>query len=60
MLTGWGKIGGYWYYFDPSGLMQTGRQTIDGVEYYLNEDVYHTNGNAPFGTLMDHREPENI
>jgi glucan-binding YG repeat protein len=33
MLTGWQQIGDRTFYFRPSGAMQTGKATIDGVEY---------------------------
>lgn len=30
----------YWYYADGSGVLQSGWQTINGVEYYFNPDYY--------------------
>ena len=36
-----GKSGTYWYYFGTDGVMLTGRQTIKGKDYYLNESAFH-------------------
>ena len=35
MVTGWKKIGKYWYYMDRSGEMKTGWQYIDKNWFYL-------------------------
>ncbi|MGU8487710.1 N-acetylmuramoyl-L-alanine amidase family protein [Clostridium perfringens] len=32
---GWQYIDGYWYYFNPDGIMQTGWQYIDNQWYYF-------------------------
>lgn len=34
----WYSVGGKWYYFDDEGIMQTGKQTIEGSIYYLGDD----------------------
>lgn len=35
-MDGWQKIGSYWYYFDGSGVMQTG--WVDNENYYCDEN----------------------
>ena len=35
-VTGMKKIGSYWYYFNDSGIMQTGVQTVGDKKYYFN------------------------
>jgi GH25 family lysozyme M1 (1,4-beta-N-acetylmuramidase) len=35
-----GKSGTHWYYFGADGVMLTGRQTIKGKDYYLNESAF--------------------
>ena len=35
-LTGWIDDGGYWYYADKDGYMQTGWVEVNGVWYYFN------------------------
>lgn len=35
-----GKNGTFWYYFGADGVMLTGRQTIKGKDYYLNESAF--------------------
>lgn len=34
----WGKINGYWYLFDSSGVMLTGWQLCGDTYYYMNRD----------------------
>lgn len=35
MQTGWEKVGGTWYYLNPSGAMRTGWIELDDTWYYL-------------------------
>ena len=43
-VTGWKKIGKYWYYFNSKGIMQTGFQTIDKCKYYFNSKGVRMSG----------------
>ena len=54
MQTGWQRLGGQWYYLDPSGAMQTGWQAINGKYYYLgtNGAMYY-NTWTPDGKYVD-------
>ena len=38
MVTGWKKIGSYWYYFNDSGHMQTGWLQRGSTWYYLDSE----------------------
>lgn len=37
--NGWVRIGNFWYLFDTEGYMLTGKQIIDGVEYFLETET---------------------
>lgn len=50
-VTGWKKIGSYWYYFDSYGNMKTGWVKTGGKWYYLNE-----NGQMKTGWLLDNKQ----
>lgn len=45
---GWQKIGGYWYYFNDSGLMQTG---------WVDQDNYYCDSNGVMRTGWRQLEP---
>ena len=47
--TGWQLIGDKWYYFDESGVMLKGIQTINGAKYYLDP----VNGDMKIGWVED-------
>lgn len=36
IVTGWLKLGGAWYWFDPDGKMAVGWRSIGGAWYYLD------------------------
>ena len=45
MLTGWGKVGGSWYFADSSGaLYHNGWNSINGSWYYFNADATMATG----------------
>lgn len=52
MTVGWyfnpndERTGGLWYYSNPSGVVQSGWQNIDGTWYYFNEDYYYMYSNG--------------
>ena len=51
-VTGWKQLGGQWYYFDPTGLMQHGGwKQINGKWYY-----FHTDGSMAANTKIDDYE----
>lgn len=43
-----GSNGRYWYYFGADGAMKTGRQTIAGKQFYLNDSAW---SGVPEGAL---------
>ena len=45
-VTGWKKIGNYWYYFNQSGVLQTGKWVGD---YYVNSRGIRISGFATIG-----------
>lgn len=50
-VSGWNAIGGYWYYFDASGVMQTGFTDINGYKYYLGEKGTPETGQLQVGAI---------
>ena len=44
MELGWQQIDGKWYFFQPSGVMQTGWLKEDGAWYYMNASGEMTTG----------------
>lgn len=47
LVTGWKKIGNYWYYFEPdTGIMITGSWEIDGTLYFFKDDGRYEGTNS--------------
>ena len=49
MVIDWAKIGSDWYYFNSSGVMQTGRLYDKGYEYYLADS---SSGSSSYGAML--------